>query len=289
MEAAEVRARILASYPEIEIATVEHLGAGWDSDAWLVNEALVFRFTLQAGGHERILKEARLLPELGVALPLAVPVPRYIAIDESGAVPSFIAHDFLPGAPFSTAGLSGAQVERAAADIAGFLSALHDFPLEQAEGLIGARRPEDGRYWLLRDRWRIEMFPIFEAEERVAIEDRWDQFMKAMEIPTDLRLIHADLNLDHILMDASWRVTAVIDWGDATVGDIALDFAGFDPSFRRRVLGLYRGPQDPTLLQRVEFDRWIRPMHQIHYGLYGGGQRHVDEGIRDLMDSLGLP
>lgn len=290
MEADEVRARFTASFPEIEVARLERLGSGWESEAWLADGQLVIRFNLTPLGPSQILKEARVLPALAPGLPVAVPQPRYVATDETGKELSFSAYDYIAGEPLNSQ-ISGTIAERLAKEVAGFLTALHAFDLDEARRLLGDYDPVAGSPWLLRDSWRVEIFPIFEAEERVAIEDRWDHFMAGMDPPDELALIHADLGPEHVLVDAeTGALNGVIDWGDVTIGDPALDFAGFEPALRRRVLAAYGGVVDGTFLNRVEFYRWLRPLHEIHYGLYwGGGRQAVDRGTRELMDSLGLP
>jgi aminoglycoside 2''-phosphotransferase len=290
VEAGEVRARISASFPEIELASVERLGAGWDFEAWLANEDLVFRFALRADGFERIAREARLLPELAGGLPLPIPEPLYVATDPENEAPSFIAYRRLPGNPLGQVSLSPAASEAVAGQLADFLTRLHSFPLEQARPLVEPYKPAVGQPWLLRERWRLDIAPIFEAEERVAVEDRWDRFEKGFEKPEQLCLVHADLGQEHVLVDTEGgRVTGILDWAEATIGDPALDFAGLEPQLRRRVLAAYGGRADATLLNRVEFYRWLHPIHHIDYGLYyGGGRDAVEEGVKELLASVGM-
>jgi aminoglycoside 2''-phosphotransferase len=288
MEAQEVRTRINVTFPEIEIVTVERLGAGWDAEAWLINEDLVFRFNFRGGLDDQLKKESSLLPELAAYLPVRVPVPRYTAYGGE-KTQGFNGYDFLPGVGVQSVKLSADEMDALAADLARVLTALHTFPVEQARPLLGPIQPEVGQPWLYRERWRTEILPIFEAEERVAIEDRWDQLTKDMLIP-EVRLIHADLGQDHILVDpATHRLTGVIDWGDATVGDPALDLAGMDLLLRRKVLARYEGPFDEGFAQRIELYNWQHALHHIGYGLYyGGGRAAVEEGTKELLASVGL-
>jgi aminoglycoside phosphotransferase (APT) family kinase protein len=289
MEAGEVRKRISAVFPEIEVVTVSPLGTGWDSDAWLINEELVFRFALRPGLDEQIKKEERLLNALVPTLPVRLPVPRYIAWDGGKDAFAFSAYPYIPGTPLDESDLNPGQLDAVARDIAAFLTALHTVPSAEAEPLVAPITREVGQPWLLRDRFRIDIFPIFDAEERVAIEDRWDKLTAGMEFPPQLTLIHADLGPDHILLNDEGRLVGVIDWGDVTIGDPALDFAGLDTLLRRHVLTHYRGPRDSGFAQRIEFYQWLRPLHEINFGLYwGGGQQAVDRGIRKLMASVGL-
>jgi hypothetical protein len=70
------------------------------------------------------------------------------------------------------------------------------------------------------------------------------------------RLIHGDLGPYHILCDAAaGRLTGVIDFGTAGLGDPATDLGGllqiYGESFVRRMLGVY--PEAEGLLARARF------------------------------------
>lgn len=289
MEPAEVRGRISSVFPEIEIVTVSPLGAGWDSEAWLINDELVFRFAVRPGLDAQVHKEQDLLTELSGHLKVRLPIPLYVARDGGKDAFAFSGHEYIPGTPLSESTLGRPDLERVAGEIAAFLSTLHGLSVEAIEPLVSPITPEVGQPWLYRDRLRIDIFPILDAEERVAVEDRWDKVTAGMGLPPNLVPIHSDLGEDHILLDDDRRLAGVIDWGDATIGDPALDFAGLDTLLRRLVLARYEGAVDDGFVQRIEFYRWLVPFHWLNYGLYwGGGQGAVDRGLRDLLASVGL-
>ncbi|MPZ22053.1 MAG: phosphotransferase [Dehalococcoidia bacterium] len=291
MEPAEARARILASFPELSVDGVEALDGGRGSESFLVNGTLVFRFNLRPNGHNEVRKEARLLPDLQDAVSLPIPRPRYVATDDRGREYSFVGHDLVPGQPIDAGGLAGPALERAAYALGHFLTTLHEFPVVAAQELIGEYdddHPYAGTPWRLRDSWRVDVFPIFDAEERVAIEDRWDQFMGEMDLPHRLCLVHGGLSPEHILVAPEGDdVSGVVNWWDATVGDPALDFAMLPEPLRQRTLAAYEGEAD-GFEKRMEFYRWLAPLRRVHWGLYGGGQGEVDAGMRALLPSIGL-
>ena len=71
-------------------------------------------------------------------------------------------------------------------------------------------------------------------------------------------LCHADLKGEHIFVsEDGTRITALIDWADATVADPAVDFAGLavwlGPSFVRDALAAYTGPADDGTYERAVF------------------------------------
>ena len=92
-------------------------------------------------------------------------------------------------------------------------------------------------------------------------------------------LLHADLGPDHLLV-RDGRLAGVIDWGDARVGDPALDYAF-----------LLNGPfadwdVDPDLRRRARFYHRLGPWYEAHYGLFTSQPAHVDRGLAGIGDRL---
>jgi aminoglycoside phosphotransferase (APT) family kinase protein len=73
-----------------------------------------------------------------------------------------------------------------------------------------------------------------------------------------LRFIHQDLSPEHLLVDPSTgRLTGILDWTDAIIGDAARDFVflvawrGWD--FAEEVMRAYPHPLDPGFRDRLRF------------------------------------
>ena len=76
------------------------------------------------------------------------------------------------------------------------------------------------------------------------------------------------------------RLSGVIDWGDARVGDPALDYAW-----------LLNGPfadwnVDPDLRRRARFYHRLGPWYEAHYGLFTNQPAHVEVGMAGIRDRL---
>jgi aminoglycoside 2''-phosphotransferase len=103
-------------------------------------------------------------------------------------------------------------------------------------------------------------------------------------------LIHGDLGVEHILVDPDLDcLVGVIDWGDARVGDPALDFTGLLVScgakFVRQVLESYAAPLDGRFWERMAFYQDVIPFHYMHYGLKISDGRFFAEGLRAFESS----
>jgi aminoglycoside 2''-phosphotransferase len=100
-------------------------------------------------------------------------------------------------------------------------------------------------------------------------------------------LIHRDLTGEHILCDPTrGLITGIIDWGDATIGDPALDFVGLlwdaGRDFTEAVLAGYQGQVDETFWDRMAFYAELAPVYEIRFGLVTADEAHLNAGLESL-------
>ena len=73
MDKEQAKTRIRQAYPELTIETMEILGKGFDSEAFLINQSYVFKFPRHARAARNLYKEVVVLKEINDKLPLKVP------------------------------------------------------------------------------------------------------------------------------------------------------------------------------------------------------------------------
>jgi aminoglycoside phosphotransferase (APT) family kinase protein len=278
------------SLPSLERVPIEFLGEGWAFNAFRAGDT-VLRFPKLARFTETLAAEAAIMGELAPKLPLAVSA---IDLHENGpdGLP-FTAHRLVPGVPV-------VQLARPLASDAGevlgrFLRALHDFPVERVAEL-GMSTPNIAE---LRDQRsahyedvRARMLPLMDRETQAYVQKMYEAYL-ANPSSFDFTpcLIHADVDGRNTLADPqSGELTGVIDWGDMTIGDPALDLtdiladvlakAGLKdqmPSF----LTAY-GISDAELAKlrpRCEFYEFLWPVHIITFALDDGNEAGIQEGV----------
>ncbi len=286
-----------ASVPGLRVEQCKlHLG-GWDSVALEVNDALIFRFPRpnRPDVEAQLEKERALLPELALALPLPIPVFDSIGDAPAGSGRRFVGYRKINGVELRGAVLAAADLEQIARQLAEFLSCLHAFPVARAIQLgLPATSAEDwrSRYQALYQEVAERIWPLLGAEERAAGAALWEGFLQRDEhfsfCPV---LIHADLSSDHILYDAGRGTLAgIIDWGDARIGDPALDFVGllsdYGLAFTERTLAAYRGEPDTTFWERVRFYQAIVPFYEVLYGFAEDSEEHIQRGLELTRQAL---
>jgi len=220
----------------------------------------VFRFPRRAGVEEALELEIALLPTLAAALPVDVPSFEYVSRS-----PLFVGYRVIRGEPL---------VDEDADGVRAFLDALH--------ALDPSGLPVDSHDWV--DAYRNQcaefarlVLPLVDRDERRRAQHLFAEVETLVGF--EPALLHADLGPDHLRV-RNRRLAGVIDWGDARVGDPALDYAW-----------LLNGPfgdwdVDPDLRRRARLYHRLGPWYEAHYGLFTDQPAHVELGLAGIRDRL---
>jgi len=240
VSAADVRALLEASCPDLCGETLRPVDEGWDDVTFRLGEHHAVRLPRRRAAVALLLNEQRWLPSLAAGLPLAVPVPVH-AGEPSETFPW----------PWSLVPwISGGTAEdhafgRGDAEIlADTLRALHrpcpdDAPVNEVRGGPLAARDDavQARLRHLRDH------PGVYADPLRAI------WLDALDAPPSARRVwlHGDLHPRNVIVrDGS--LAGLIDWGDLNGGDPATDLACAwtlveEPGTRRELLDACDAPE----------------------------------------------
>ena len=286
------RALIARHFPDLlvtSMAPLPHVGWGGDSDAWLVNGALVFRFPRTPAVAAQLAVEACLLPALTPSLPLRIPDFEYVARDAATSLPIFVGYLAIAGEPMTPAllnerGPADQDASTLASSIAGFLTALHGWPVEQARACGVAEEREPERTYALFDRVRDRVYPLLAPALRAWTDHLFGDALADPRLWDHTpALVHGDLSADHILFDRATRTLAgIIDFGDMAVGDPLGDFVGLAPygkAFLEAVLAAYARPLGVAARDRLAFYRRRLPFIALAWGAENGDQGALDHGM----------
>jgi aminoglycoside 2''-phosphotransferase len=271
---------------------VRYFNAGWDYELWEINNELLFRFPLREDCATRLPIEARLLAELADHVSVAIPKPLHVSMGVPPHEWPFFAYRRLAATPLLETQPGDKELEGIAIQLGQFLSELHSFSIERAEQLgvrvrVGARWRQ--RYVNLRTRVAADVYPLLHSQEAALMEASWEEFLARDEyFAFTPALIHGDLDQAHILLGSGTATVAgVIDFGDALIGDPALDFAGFDRALGNNIAASYALSIDNTLLERAGIYRTrMSPLHGVLFGLDTGAASLVEDGLQQIRQTL---
>lgn len=292
VDAVRAATLITTAFPDVVTASIRPSGAGWSNSTYLVNESLLFRFPRHKQAAASLRIEMRLLPVLASEGRLPVPVPGYRFTAPDGALDHpwpFGGYRLLPGVPVADMD-PACLCDSFPGAVGEFLTALHTFPVEQAVALGVPGGPPQAWQAYYRQ-WYADTRPLvwqhLDAAQRTTVaafiegfldDERHFQFTPV--------LLHHDLSPDHLLADPqSGRLTGVIDFEDAMIGDPCFDLIGV-AHLGPELLAHYSGPIDPGFTERMRFYTRLWPLHEIRYGVVSERAEHIERGIERLRRDL---
>ena len=241
-------------------APLVEIDDGWDYKVLILGGEWVLRVPRHRLAVEELEKEIELLPELADRLPVQVPRLAHVSRE-----PLYVVYPLIRGSRFAAEDPAGVRA---------FLDALHAIPVDE----VPAPRPD----WLetyrrQADEFRRVVLPLLDADER----RRGEALLAQVETLTDFppALTHSDLGPEHLLVHDG-RLVGVIDWGDARIGDPALDYAWLlnvpfpawevDDELRRRALVYHR----------------LGPWFEVHYGDFTNRPERIRSGLAGVRSRL---
>jgi aminoglycoside phosphotransferase (APT) family kinase protein len=254
------RRRLIAGALGRNPRTIVEIDVGYDFEVAIVDDDWVFRFPRRAAVEEALQVEIVLLPALAPVLPVAVPSFEHISRD-----PLFVGYRLIRGEPL---------VDEDAEGVRAFLQALHAL---DPSGLPLERFDWVERYRVQCAEFERLVLPLLDKDRRPDARRLFDDVETLVDF--EPVLVHADLGPAHLRVRAG-RLAGVIDWGDARLGDPALDYAW-----------LLNGPfanwdVDSDLRRRARFYHRLGPWYEAHYGLFTNQPAHTEAGLAGIRDRL---
>jgi aminoglycoside 2''-phosphotransferase len=284
--------RIRECLPRLRIEEVRENRDGLVNDVLVVNGEWVFRFPKNETWARRLLaNELKVIELARPYLDVQIPHVQYSAED-------FAAYRYIGGAALQRndiLALDEAAQDEVARQLATYLRQLHGIPLEEVarHGIAQSDTNRGREVWLrLFEDVRRELFPSMMPHAREWVTHHFaplvsdDGFMSY-----EPRLVNGDTSPYHVLFDrGARRVSGVIDFGTAGLGDPAADFACviyyYGESFLRRMSKFYPGVREG--LDRARFWAGTLELQWALSGVRGRGARwswftaHLG-GARDVL------
>jgi aminoglycoside phosphotransferase (APT) family kinase protein len=283
------RRLISAAFPDLRDVPVAPLAEGWDNTVFLVGGRWAFRFPRRAIAVPGLRRELTALPRLAERLPLPIPVPELVALDEHPTDPwPFTGARFLTGHELPDARLPERDRALAAEAVGGFLRTLHavdprtvsvELPVDPMQRGWPRARVRDTRELL----GRLDARRIWLRDPQV---DELLAEAEALEAPTgEPVLVHGDLHVRHLLIDARGHAAGVIDWGDVCSGhpalDVSLAYTAFTGDSRAAFLAAYGGIDPETELRARALGVRLSAL-LVDHAVAVGNRFLLDEAIAGL-------
>lgn len=245
-----VRALLRDQHPDLAGLPLALVAEGWDNSVWRLGTDLAVRMPRRELAANLVLHEQRWLPRLAPGLPVPVPAPVRVGIPGRGYAWRWSVVPWFVGRP--AIGLPGERTSGLVADLARFVGTLHvpappDHPVNPFRGVPLAAR--DG---VVRDR-----MTVLAPEERSRADVVWQDALDAPVWVGPPVWLHGDLHPGNLVVADGGKLAAVVDFGDLTAGDPAVDLAVawslFDDSSRPQFMDAVEAarPRDRATWRRA--------------------------------------
>ena len=216
-----VRRLLTAQFPEWADLPIQRvLSMGTDNAIYRLGEAMAVRLPRIDWAVGQVEKEQEWLPILAPLLPLKIPLPLAKGEPGEGYPWPWSVCTWLEGRDVATEKVD--DLDRAASDLSMFLSALHR--IDSTGGPVpGSHNSHRGEPLANRDDdTRRAIGVLAGMVDAARVTEVWEFALSAPEWQGPAVWIHGDLSAGNLLATKG-RLSAVIDFGCAAVGDPACD------------------------------------------------------------------
>jgi len=243
--------------PDVSVTSLEPLGQGDFCVAFLLNGVWVVRKAKHDAAARALAREACLLERIGPHLTVAVPRPRVLSTEGCDDVLLSI-HALVEGEALTRdrwLGLSSPSRSGLAGQVGAFLRGLHSIDRGEAGGCGLERLDHEAFFGDLATRAeQMGDLPGTIREMVTSVLQRHS--LRDLGWSGEAALLNGDVSPEHVLFDRNEpRVSGVIDWGDAALGDPARDliflYEDWGDDFFASALDGYEAGADPRFMARV--------------------------------------
>ena len=217
----ELAHRLVASQrPELARMPVTLIGEGWDNWSFRIGHEWMARLPRRSLAAPLIENEWNWLYRLASRLPMRIPVPIHLGRPEFDYPFPWAIYPFLRGVPASRTPVE--DWGRAASSIGRFLAALHQPAPANAPDNPFRGVPLSHRDDTTTKRIAALRREGFEGIDRIA--RAWEEALEVPDHRGHAVWLHGDFHPSNILVEDR-EIVAVVDWGDITRGDPAVDLS----------------------------------------------------------------
>lgn len=281
--------KIVEEKCDITIESIELIGEGYDSKAYIVNNEYVFKIKFSANKKKGYEKEKAIYDFLNKRLHTSVNIPNieYSYISDEISILGYkeIKGKFLTPEIYFSMLLE--QQDLLKKDIAMSLRQMHDLDLDEISSYtIDNKQNVLEEYQLLRETIYDSLTDI----EKQYIEAFMQRLYSTTIFDGKKCLCHNDFSCNHLLIDDNNRLVGVIDFGDSGIIDEYCDFIylledseeEIGVSFGEDILKLYGNIDISKAKEYQDVVEQYYPIETIVYGVKNDRDDFIEKGRKEI-------
>ncbi|MEO0351245.1 MAG: phosphotransferase [Cyanobacteria bacterium P01_A01_bin.15] len=275
-------------YPDLIINKTELISHGQNNIVLNINDESIFRFPKYEEDLQSLKREVTLLTLIQGKVSLAIPCPRFTYLEEQQRAlmgyPMLVGHPLWKEILTSTSRITQANLARQLGD---FLKTLHQIPSISEFSDHLPRADTVSQLVNVFQRVRIQLIPRMRPDAQVWAINHFETFLSQPEHFSHTPVLkHGDFGASNILFDQTTKsISGIIDFGNASLGDPAYDFAGllssYGENFVRQVGNDY--PNFDELWPRIRFYQGTFALLEALFGLENSDINAYESGIAEYL------
>ena len=279
---------ISKNFPDIIVKKYNRIDTGWMNQIIVVNDELVFRFPRTASAIKKLAMELKLLSVLKQS-PVNLPEYKFIHME----YPFFAGYKIIKGDTVENARSLSVNV------LNDFIAVLNYMGTFKIDSLKGTLLPlHNASSWI---RYEKSLMSSFQAslEENTGTE-YFNEIFSLLDIAMsdlndcDISLIHGDLSRGNVILNRKHsRINGIIDWSDASYGDLALDIAaiidGFPLRYLPYILQNFSNNFSTRALKRILFYRLVSPLYRAYFLQQTGDEYEAEALCKEILNDRNSP
>ena len=278
-------------FSNFKVQSIDVIGSGYDSVAYLINNEYVFKIKLSANKKKGYEKEKAIYDFLNKNLHTDIKIPNieYSLINDEISILGYkkVEGKFLT--PEMYLAMSKEEQDLLKQDIANFLRKIHDLDYTDINSYkIDNKQNVLEEYQLLRD----TIYDSFTDIEKQYVEKFMQRLNKTTIFDDRKCLCHNDFSCNHLLLDDKNKLTGIIDFGDSGIIDEYCDFIylledseeEIGSSFGEEILKLYGNINIEKAKEYQEVVEQYYPIETIVYGIKNNRNDRIEEGRKEIYN-----
>jgi aminoglycoside phosphotransferase (APT) family kinase protein len=249
IDTALVHRLIASQFPKWQGLPIETVTAsGWDNRTFHLGKKMLVRLPSAAEYAPQVDKEHKWLPKLAAALPVSIPTPLEVGKPEYGYPWKWSIYRWLEGE--TVAAVSVEDLPALASDLASFLLALHQVDTTGGP-LAGIHSFYRGGSLSTYDSETRRAINLLKGEiDECAAVSVWETALSSSWTNPPV-WVHGDISAGNLLVQ-SGKLSAVIDFGQLSIGDPACDLVANWTLFQGRSRKIF---QESLPLEKENWER----------------------------------
>lgn len=277
---------------DINPSTIKLIGSGYDSEAYLIDNAYIFKFAKHKLASKDYMREKRILDFLKANLKtnIQIPIIEYFRNSNDIAIMGYkvINGTFL--SPKIYERMNKIQKEKLVQSLSVFLKSLHSLDKEEI-----IEYTNDNRKGCIEDLELLQtrIYNMLTEKEKKFVESIFNQIFNNNKIFNGTKcLCHNDFSCNHILLNDNYELVGIIDFGDACITDEYCDFLylleesdeEIGRDFGLEILKCYNFMDIETVIEYANLKEEYYPIETILCGIKNDSKELFDEGLKLLKE-----